>query len=154
MAWPGDYSLLLCESDPATVRDLREWGDGIAGAARCVGVEIAEGDWRDRFRRGLDASGDLVLLSCDPYMINQRVSGRNPANMDPSDFELIAGAVQSIQSPIVVQLSTYSANGGNPQPAVLDATDSRFEPAGFERLGVVRVDGHMMSMLYGRDLDD
>jgi hypothetical protein len=154
VAWPGDYSLLLCESDPSTVRQLREWGDDIASEARCVGVEIAEGDWRNRFRQGLDASGDLTLLSFDPYLVNQRVSGRNPANMDPRDMELIAAAVRSVQRPIVIQLSTYSANGGNPQPAVLDATDSRLEPAGFERLGVARLDGHMMSMLYGRDLGE
>jgi len=150
--WPGDYSLVLCELEADTVRELRTWAGKIDASAACVSVEVAEGDWRDRFRRGFVTSGDLALLSFDPYMISQRVSSENPANLDPNDLELIAAAVSSLRGPLLMQLSTYSANGDNPQPAVLAATDSRLEPAGFERLGFARANGHMMSMVYGRDL--
>lgn len=150
--WHGDYSLVLCELEADTARQLRMWADKVDASPACVSIEVAEGDWRDRFRQGFITSGNLVLLSFDPYMISQRVSSGNPANMDPNDLELIAAAVSSLDRPLVMQLSTYSANGGNPQPAVLAATDARLEPAGFERLGVARADGHMMSVLYGRDL--
>jgi len=152
--WHGDYSLVLCELEAETARQLRKWVGKVNASPACVSIKVAEGDWRDRFRQGFVTSGDLVLLSFDPYMISQRVSGGNPANMDPDDFELIAAAVSSLGCPLVMQLSTYSANGGNRQPAVLAATDARLEPAGFGRLGVVRADGHMMSMLYGRDLGE
>jgi len=150
--WQGDYSLVLCEFDASTVRELRRWQTKVETSPSCIGLEVAEGDWRDRFRRGFSASDDLTLLSFDPYMISERITQGDPANMDPGDFDLIAAAVSPLCGPIVIQLSTYSANGGNPQSAVLAATDSGLRPAGFEQLGVVRANGHVMSMLYGRNV--
>jgi hypothetical protein len=35
-SWQKKYSLLLCETDPAAVRELREWADRLSGAERCV----------------------------------------------------------------------------------------------------------------------
>lgn len=150
--WPGDYSLILCEFDESTVHQLRRWRTTVEVLPRCVGLEVSEGDWRDRFRRGFSPSGGLTLLSFDPYMISKRITSGNPANMDPSDFELIVSAVRGLRGPLLMQLSTYSANGENRQPEVIAATDAGLSPAGFEQLAVVRADGHMMSMLYGRNV--
>jgi hypothetical protein len=150
--WPGEYSLVLCEVCPNTVHELRAWAHKISASPQCVSVEIAEGDWRNRFRCGLSASGDLALLSFDPYLFNRHGGLQNPGNMVPSDLDLIAQATRSLHGPLVMQLSTYSANGENAQPDVIEVVDSRLIQQSFERLAVVRADGHMMSMLYGRHL--
>ncbi len=152
LVWPGRYSLLLCESEPTTVQELQAWAREVGRAPNCIGVEVAAGDWRNRFRQALFASGGLALFSFDPYMFDRNGSGRNPGNMDPGDLDLIAATVNSIQSGVVVQLSTYSANNDNPQSAVTDVVTSSLARSGFQRLAEVRADGNMMSLVFGRNI--
>ena len=40
--WQGDYSLVLCESDASTVRELRRWQTKVEVSPRCIGLEIAD----------------------------------------------------------------------------------------------------------------
>lgn len=153
LIWPSRYSLLLCESEPRTVHQLRAWTDKVAHSENCVGVEIAAGDWRDGFRKGLALSGELTFLSFDPYMFDRHGSGRNPGNMDPSDLDLLNTAVEPIRGGLVVQLSTFSANNANPQEAVIEVVTSGLQRSGLRLLGVVRADGNMMSLLFARDIE-
>lgn len=152
--WPGEYALVLCESDPATVHALETWGDKVASRERCAHVEIADGDWRDRFHQGFAPAGDLTLLSFDPYVVSRTYTGRNAANMYQSDLELVGSATQSIPGRVLVQLSTYGVNGGNSQEAVKEAVTSTLRPFGLQLVALVRTDGEMMSLLLGRGLGD
>ncbi|MDP2663801.1 MAG: hypothetical protein Q8R28_24055, partial [Dehalococcoidia bacterium] len=154
--WRGRYSLLLCESESATVQELRRWvEDRVERSPKCVHANVADGDWRNRFRDGLPAWGDLTFLSFDPYMFDRNGPGRNPkpGNMYPSDLELLAAAVEPIQSPVIVQLSTYSANNDNPQSAVVKVVHSRLEHSGLQEVAKVRADGNMMSLVLARNID-
>ncbi len=150
--WSSKYSLLLCESDAATASELRAWVEEVAQRRECVAAEVACGDWRTRFRQGISTSGNVTLFSFDPYMFDRHGSGRNPGNMDPTDLELIAATVDSMHDGVIVQLSTYSANNANPQDAVIDVVASGLRSSALELLGVVRADGNMMSMVFGRDV--
>jgi hypothetical protein len=154
-AWPDPYSLLLCESDLATVHELQRWSDEVKRSPKCEKVEVARVDWRDRFRAGLPASADLTVLSFDPYMFDRNGPSRRaaPGNMYPSDLDLLAEAVKTIHAAVLLQLSTYSANNDNPQKEVIAVVGSRLRWSGFEQFAVVPADGNMMSIVFGRNLD-
>ncbi len=158
-SWTGGYSLLLCETDPSTAQELQTWVEHLRHSPKCAHAEVFEGDWRQRFRRGVDASGDLVLFSFDPYMLScSSVRDPDPANMYPNDLECLAKTIQSISPAIIVQLSTYSANHANSQGAVIDAVRSRLTDSGLEIVATVRplrkdgrhTNGQMMSIVLAR----
>jgi hypothetical protein len=86
-------------------------------------------------------------------MFDRHGSGRNPGNMDPSDLDLLATTVEPIRCGLVVQLSTYSANNANPQAAVTDVVTSGLERSRLQLLAVVRADGNMMSLIFGRNIE-
>jgi len=152
--WREPYSMLLCELQPVTAGELRAWARSVAQSAKCVAVQIVEGDWRKRFRSGLSASGDLVLVSFDPYMFDRHGPGRlpNAGNLYLEDLDLLATAIAPITAGVIVQLSTYSANNDNPQASVIEAVRSRIAQSRLALTGVARVDGNMMSMILTRDV--
>jgi hypothetical protein len=134
-SWPGEYSLLLCESDAATVRELASWVENLGFPKESV----FDGDWRRRFREPLPATGDLIVISFDPYMLSRNaVRDPDPANVYPSDLDLIAEAIEPLSQSIVLQLSTYSANNANSQDAVIKEVRSRFEGRGIELCATIR----------------
>ena len=55
--------------------------------------------------------------------------------------------------PVVVQLSTYSANGKNPQNKVIESVNSALTPGRFQQAAVIRVNGSMMSLVYTREVE-
>ena len=150
--WKGQVSMLLCETDECTVTDLKAWVHGRARA------EIAEGDWRDRFDKGLPSpskvglpDGSLTLVSFDPDMYDRRrLDARNPRNLYPGDLELTLRALDRVGGGVLIQLSTYSRGRGNenPQPAVIDSVDAILMEGGFTLASVVRLNGNMMSLVY------
>lgn len=81
--WPHQYSLLLCETDPATVAELDDWIVKVRLSPNCRRAQLSPGDWRGRFEVGLTATSDLVFVSFDLYMFNRRGPGStwNPAHM-------------------------------------------------------------------------
>lgn len=152
--WPRQYSLLLCESDSKTVDDLRTWAETVRLSPTCMNVEVAEGDWRERFSSGIDLRADLLFVSFDPYMFDRNGPGRTfrTGNMYPCDLDRLAAAIAPISQGVVVQLSTYSANNNNPQQMVIDVVSSRVAPSMLEIAAVIRADGNMMSLVLTRNL--
>ena len=160
-AWRKQYSLLLCEIDTATVHELRDWTDGLTGAERCVSKEVFAGNWRTRFNEGLPLSGDALLFSFDPYMVSRRRAVNNPvaANVYPEDLDCLPGFVDAVPDPLLMQISTYSANDGSSQEAVIDVVNSSIAASGLEIVAVVRPlkkdlrdrNGQMMSLVLARN---
>lgn len=81
-------------------------------------------------------------------------------NMYSSDIDLLRGAICQRQgAPIVVQLSTYSVNGGNSQSDVFENVVPRFTEMDFSATAV-RADNSMTSFVFSRgvivpwDLED
>jgi hypothetical protein len=138
--WRKQYSLLLCETDTSTVHELREWTDGLTDAERCVSKEIFAGDWRQRFSEGLPQSGEAILLSFDPYMVSRRRAANNPvaAHVYPEDLDCLSGVLDAVPDPLLIQISTYSANDGNSQEAVIDLLRSSLASSELEIVAVVR----------------
>lgn len=61
-------------------------------------------------------------------------------------------ALGGVSGGVLVQLSTYSANGNNPQGAVITSVNSILRSGGFTLAAVVRANGNMMSIVYARDV--
>ena len=137
-----------------TASELRTWAGSVTQSANCLAVQIVEGDWRERFRSGLSATGDLLFVSFDPYMFDRHGPGRVPklGNMYPEDLDLLATAIAPISTGVIVQLSTYSANNDNTQASVIEAVRSRIAQSRLALTGVARVDGNMMSMILTREV--
>ncbi|MCH8136824.1 MAG: hypothetical protein IIB77_12665, partial [Proteobacteria bacterium] len=109
--------MLLCERDAVTVEALARWANLIAGAS----IEIAAGDWRDRFTEPLPSEEGLTFLSFDPNMYDRHGIPNVPKawNIYPPDLLRIVQATDAVQGEVLVQFSTYSANHGNSQPDVI-----------------------------------
>ena len=161
--WKGEFSLLLCEIDPETNGDLKPWLKDVRKWKRCGDAVLFPDDWRKRFECGLPSpsatgleDGALTLVSFDPNMCSKRRNVKNHKGkhkkLYQEDLDLAMYAVKCLKGGILMQLSTYSANGPNRQGDVIASTDSIIEGDGFTRCAVVRVDGHMMSLVYARNV--
>ncbi len=97
------------------------------------------------------------LISFDPYMFDRHEppAHPNPGNMWPGDIIQAGAAVLDLESaPILLQLSTYSANNANGQDDVIASISPILNAAGLELAATVRADGNMMSMVFTRDVPD
>lgn len=151
--WRGEWNMLLCESCAETVIALRLWANTMAeGQSRQV--EIFSGEWRDRFQQDLDPTGDFVFVSFDPYMVSQHehIQQRDQGNMYPEDLDIVKEALGQIDKPIIVELSTYSANGDNTQEDVIAMARDRFAVVDLTLTETVKANGNMMSMVFTRNL--
>ncbi len=144
---PRDCSMLLCEIDDETVSLLRSW----AAQLKDLDIEIADGDWRNRFQKGLPKPKGLMFISFDPYMFNRHLHKIHTGNMCQTDLDLLIKATCSCPE-ILVQLSTYSTNDGNPQGKVIKVIRSKLTANGFDEVAVIKPNKMMMSLIYQRGL--
>ena len=160
--WKRDFALLLCETDWPTIAELGEWCDSVRGLDRCSAAELAPGDWRQRFSRGLPGpadvglpEGSLTLVSFDPDRI-ELVAGNNGRRLYLGDLrETVLPALQGVKGGILVHLPTYALQQGSTLRDVTAAVDPLMEDSGFALTGnEVRIPGNnrMMSLIYARDV--
>ncbi len=164
--WQGDFSLLLCETDQATIAELDPWLEVVDRSNRCMNAELYPGNWRDKFRlpEGLPnptdlglSDGSLTLVSFDPYMYNRNhqyavMADPEEGNLYPDDVRLARNVLHQLTGGIVIQLSTYSAMDNNRQPAVTFSLDQILLLNNFDRHEPVVLDGNMMSLVYTRNV--
>ncbi len=160
--WKHNYSFILCERDFRTVDEIKEWLPEARESPRCNEAKLFRGDWRERFVDGLSnpsatglPAGSLTMVSFDPTMYSSRYSPvrRRAANLYRIDLGLALYALGGVTGPIVIQLSTYTANGNNPQNKVIESVNSVLTRGRFQQAAVVRADGNMMSLVYTREVD-
>lgn len=147
--WPERVHLLLCEADRATAHDIERWFSRLD--ARMTSFELYRGDWRRRLAEPIPSDWDAYYFSFDPNMYDRHdVRSPKAENMYSSDIDLLRNAIRERhEAPIVVQLSTYSVNGGNSQSDVFESVVPRFTEMGFSA-GYVRADYSMMSLIFSR----
>lgn len=157
--WPERVHLLLCEADRTTAHDIERWLSQLD--ERFTSFELYRGDWRLRLAEPTPSDWDAYYFSFDPNMYDRHdVRSPKAENMYSSDIDLLRGAIrQRREASIVVQLSTYSVNGGNSQFDVFESVVPRFTEMGFSA-NCVRADYSMMSFIFSRgvtvpsDLED
>ena len=158
--WNGDFSLLLCETDPSTVKKIKPWLKRVDKSEKCKSAELFPCDWRKRFEEGLPSPSEvgltddsLTFVSFDPDMYNRRIPNkRNPRMIYPDDIELVLRAMSSLKGGILVQLSTYDVNANNPQGAVISSVNSIMATRAFKLCAVVWLNKKMMSLVYARNV--
>ena len=160
--WKRKFSLLLCEKNCQTADEIDEWLPDVRESPRCREAVLFRGDWRERFLDGLPNSsgmglpaGSLTMVSFDPTMYSSRHSPvrRRAANLYRTDLGLVLYALGEVTGPIILQLSTYTANGKNPQNKVIESVNSVLTRGQCKQAAVVRANGSMMSLVYTRDVD-
>ena len=166
--WTRDFSMLLCETEPATVTALDTWLPSVQGYPRCKRAKVIPGDWRDTFARGLPSpsqvglpEGSLTLVSFDPYKYNRNQhfadlgNGLNDwqrGDLYPDDLERTLTALENVKGGIIIQISTYSTVGGNSQPDVVASVNEILVGARFNPPVEVVLDDSMMSLVYTRNV--
>ena len=159
--WKGNYSLLLCEINQATAKEIKQWMRVVGQETNCKKPELFPCDWRRRFEQGLpsqaDSNDSLTLVAFDPHAYSRHRRGRpNPDReiLRPQDLEQVVGALDSVDSGVLIQLSTYSNNGGNSQGTVISSANSTLQGGGFALAAVVKANygnnKRMMSLVYAR----
>ena len=149
--WPGSVHLILCEADPATADDIHRWLSGLD--RRTTSFDLYRGDWRRRLAQPIPTDCDAYYLSFDPNMYDRHdVRLLKPENMYSSDLDIVGDTIRRLPAaPIVVQLSTYSVNGGNSQSDVFEVVVPQFTDRGFNAT-YVRADNSMMSFVFSRGI--
>lgn len=160
--WEGDFSMLLCETDPSTITELQPWLNRVRELARCKSAKLFQGCWQKRFAEGLPSAskvdltdGPLMLVSFDPNMYDRNGPPIEPKyeNMYPCDLCTVVDAISGVRGGVLIQLSTYSANNANRQTDVLSSIDSILvSRGGFTRAAVVKTNKKMMSLIYARNV--
>ena len=160
--WKHNYSLVLCERDLQTAEEIEEWLLETRETPRCNDAILFPGDWRERFvnelpnpsAAGLPASS-LTMVSFDPtiYSSIHSPARRRATYLYRVDLGLALYALSSVTGPVVMQLSTYSANGKNPQNKVIESVNSVLTLGEFQQAAVIRANGSMMSLVYTREID-
>ena len=141
--------MVLCEKDAETVSLLLSWASQLNG----LDIEIANGDWRNRFQKGLPRPRGLMFISFDPYMFNRHPCNISPGNMYQTDLDLLIKMTRSYPE-ILIQLSTYDVNYDNPQKMVIEDIRSKLTANRFEEVAIIRPSKSkkMMSLIYQRGL--
>ena len=161
--WEGEFSLLLCETDGRTIKEIDGWLPSVRGLERCKSARLFEGDWRKRFDRELPnpievnlPADALTLVSFDPdrYDRHQEQYGKSgyKRRLYPQDIERTLRAMSSLEGGILIQLSTYATSGDNPQEDVVASVNAIMERRRFRRYAIVKANNRMMSLAYGRDV--
>lgn len=133
-----------------TANDIQRWLSGLDD--RTTSFELYRDDWRGRLTQPLPTDCDAYFVSFDPNMFDRHdVRLPKPENMYPSDIDIVRDTIGGLPAPIVVQLSTYSVNGGNSQSDVFESLVPRFTEIGFTA-GYVRADNSMMSFIFSRGI--
>ena len=162
--WEGPYSLLLCETDGRTAQLIKEWVDDIKQCPQCRCATLFEDDWRKRFNKGLRKPSDvglsdeaLTLVSFDPNLYSLAQKSCHVKNLYQNDLKLVQDKLRDFDGPVIIQLSTYTANGNNQQGAIIASVDGALMGGGFERAIEVRPittkgkpSKSMMSLVYCR----
>ena len=163
--WTRDFSILLCEIDPATITVLNAWLSQVQGQPRCKRAEVFPGDWRDRFVNGLPnpsqvglPNGSLTLVSFDPdKYYPQSPDDESERILYPRDLEITLDALRGVNDGVIIQLSTYSIgrkgrNDRVSQDQIISSADDILTRNRFMPAIVVRLDEIMMSLIYTRNV--
>ena len=164
--WKGPYSLLLCERASKTADEIADWLTDINKVPKCEADGPFRGDWRDRFSEGLPNPYDmdlpedsLTLISFDPdlYSIHAFDNGeKGKPKLYREDLDRTLNVLKRVEGPVIIQLSTYTNNGGNTQDRVISSVSSILFSCGFLLPAVVKANKggkRMMSLVYERDAE-
>jgi hypothetical protein len=156
--WKRKLSVLLCEFDSGRAQEIKDWLGSREIAPRLDWKECHQGDWRKRIELEITypSSVDVLYIEQDPMVFScsslTKPTSRQRANVYPCDIRLLFLALRQVRLPIVYQLSSFSANGGNTHEATIPVLDKLLTEEQFVLEARVAPDGNMISHVYSRGL--
>jgi hypothetical protein len=160
--WEGPLSLSLSEVDISVAGEIDGWlalPEVRARLASNPGNELRVGDWRDTFaaKFGNPSGVRAIYAEMDPMRFEHHAmemcSRDNRAVVYVEDLETIAIAFNETNIPVVLQMSSFSANNNNPHRIVEPVISTVLGRAAFCLRGRVEADGNMICLVYARNLD-
>jgi hypothetical protein len=156
--WKRKLSMLLCEFDPDKAQKINDWLGSQEVAARLDWKACHTGDWRNRIGSAIDRPGsvDVLYVEQDPMVFSRsdlkKPRGKQRANVYPCDVRLLLSALREVRLPVVYQLSSFTANGGNTHPATIPILNNLLTEEKFILEARVAPDEAMISHVYSRGL--
>ncbi len=155
--WTGPLSLLLCEAAKQIADEIDGWLGTSEIQTRCMATALHRGDWRQAFRTGLPVDGaGVILIEMDPMRFEHhgpdQCSRKDGAVLFPEDLDLVENAVRDCDCPVVIQISSFSANNGNSHAVVERTILDRLQGCGFGLDGRATVGGQMISLVLTRGI--
>lgn len=156
--WKTHLSLGLCEASGPVADEIDGWLGTREVRERVAHSVLLRGDWRAAATGPLfvNSDADCLYVEMDPYRYDSRDrtvrKSENPATIYPEDLTLLANVLNKEERPVVLQLSSFSAQNGN-KPEVIEASvRGVLEPHRFVFRDQVAVDGQMLSLVFTRNL--
>lgn len=163
--WERDFSILLCEIDPATITVLNTWLSQVQAQPRCKRAEVFPGDWLDRFANGLPTpsqvelpNDSLTLISFDPDRYYPKSPGSESERiLYPRDLQMTLKALKGLNDETIIQLSTYSLGSGRgdgkvSQDEIITSANKILESDGFKPAIEVKLGDVMRSLVFTRSV--
>lgn len=147
--------MLLCEANPAVAGEINGWLGTPEMQSRIQQERLSQGDWRLAFTDSFVAGdADALLVEMDPMRFEHHqpneCSRADRAVLYPEDVDLVSTSLAGLTLPVLLQISSFSANNANPHPIVERTITTRLALSGFSLLGRAMVGGQMISLVYGR----
>lgn len=156
--WKTRLTLALCEASVPVADEIDGWLGTREVRERVAHSALLRGDWRTWVPGPLFISpdADCLYVEMDPYRYDSRDrtvrKSTDPATVYPEDLTLLAQAFGKEERPLILQLSSFSAQNGN-NPDVIEASARRsLEPHRFVFRDRVTVDGQMVSLVFVRNM--
>lgn len=156
-AWGRRLSLSLCEADQFVAAEVAGWLKLSEVAEKLVRKQLHRDDWRTGLAAMLDQgdSGVCTLIEMDPMQFDHHQGMQEPGSpmLFPEDLETIIEATEGLTGPIILQMSSYIAQNGNPHPVVEQCIAGPLHEAGFRLQGKAVANGNMISLVYARMIE-
>ncbi|MAX39915.1 MAG: hypothetical protein CME33_25510 [Gimesia sp.] len=150
--------MLLCETNEYIATEIGAWLELPETISRLNKSHLHEDDWRLGIRNDLllNFDSDLIFAEFDPMRFEHHgpdaCNRQDRAVMYPEDLDVISTAFAEIEKPIILQISSYSANNNNPHRVVEQVITQRLNNSGFALHGRIEADGNMISLVYVRGI--
>lgn len=155
--WQEELSMLLCEANLAVAGEIDGWLGTPDIQARVQGQRLSRGDWRLAFANPfVVGDADVLLIEMDPMRFEHHApnecSRNDRAVLFPEDVDLVRTSLGGLTLPVLLQMSSFSANNGNSHSIVQQTITTHLAGSGFDLLGRAMVGGQMISLIYGRGI--
>jgi hypothetical protein len=157
--WKKPISLALCEQATTVADEIDGWLKGPAVCDRYVHGVLLRGDWRAGIDSPFCMKTDCacVYIEMDPMRYDHRESGKrkqsDPASLYPEDLTHLTRLLTNEARPVVLQISSFSAQNGNSRQVIETSLRSGLEPSGFSFADQTYVNGQMVSFVFCRGIE-
>jgi len=156
--WKKPLSLSLCEQSMAVADEIDGWLGGSQVRSRIAHCLLLRGDWRSSVRSPLcmDSKSACLYIEMDPMRYDSREIGArkrsDPASLYPEDISLLLDVLKNEARPVVLQISSFSAQNGNSREVIERSLRGKLEPGGFFYRDQIYVNGQMTSFIFDRGI--